>query len=392
MNSIYLDNNATTPLDDRVLQTINTALQRRFANPASAHQDGQIALRELQRMRESILQQLGAVTSGMHSCRLIFTSGGTESNNLALRGLATARQRTSRTARRIIISAIEHPSIAETAASLAREGWRIDYLHVEHDGVASLQHLEELLAEPAALVSVTSVNHETGVCQPIPTIAQLCADSETLFHTDAVQAVGKVPVHFSDNSITALTVTAHKVHGPRGIGGLVIAHGTEIEPILFGGSQQLGARPGTEDVALSSGFARSIELAIEELETRTEHLTRIRNRFEEQLLAYFGDSIRIMGQNSPRAPHTSNIAFLGCNRQAVVMAADMVGIRCSTGSACTSGSSEPSLVLKAMGRSKAEIDSSVRFSFNFLQDESLVREAVQKIIAVVVRLLGKKAI
>ncbi len=358
MNSIYLDHNSTTPIDPAVVAAMSECHATGYVNPASQHQPGQRARTALESLRTSIIQQLGGTFSGMDADSLIFTSGGTESNNLAVAGLALAN---CEQARRIIISPVEHPSVTGVAEYLKSHGFEIELLAVDRDGVCQMDQLEAMLTKPTSLVSVQLANHETGVLQPITEIAALCRDRGVLIHTDAVQAVGKIPVGFQQLGVDALTLTAHKLYGPRGIGGLLLRHGVTLQPMLFGGFQQMGLRPGTEDVALVTGMKMAIQLYLDDPAGQREHLSSLRDRLLDRLLAQIPGTI-VNGGTAEKTPQTLNVSFPGVDRQAFLLAADMNGIAISTGSACASGSSEPSPVLLAMQADETTVSGAVRIS------------------------------
>jgi cysteine desulfurase len=283
---------------------------------------------------------------------------------------------------KVVISSIEHPSVAAVAAEMARRGAAVEQARVSGSGVVELSRLRELLDRaPTRLVSVMLVNNETGVIQPVAEIAELCATAHVPLHTDAVQGVGKLPVNFRELGVTAMTVAAHKLHGPVGIGALVVRSDVSLSPLLFGGAQQLGMRPGTEPVALAVGMRKALELWRDEAERRAAHMTALRDLLERRLLEGFPDAI-ILGGEAPRAPHTANIAFPGVDRQAALIALDLNGVACSTGSACASGSSEPSPVLQAMHCPDAYIRSALRFSLSPLNTQKEIEEAAARIIQV----------
>jgi cysteine desulfurase len=294
----------------------------------------------------------------MDADRVIFTSGGTESNNMALRGITRPR---GESAGHIVISPIEHPSIALLAEQLARTGWQVDRLPVDNQGRTLVDGLDDLLREDTRLVSVMLGNNETGVLQPVAELASRCRELGIPLHTDAVQCVGKIPVDFRALGVAALTLTAHKFHGPLGIGALVVRHDVAVEPWLVGGFQQASLRPGTESVALAVGMAKALELCSDSAASQTTHLRQLRDQLEQGVMAHIPEA-RIIGQQADRLPHTSNIAFAGFDRQALSLALDMAGVACSTGSACASGSSEPSPVLVAMGCDASTVGGSLRFS------------------------------
>lgn len=372
MDSIYLDHNATTPLDPAVADAMAAVWAAGPTNPASQHAWGRQARHWLEEAREGIALLLGAKTTGMDADRLIFTSGGTEANHLAIRGIGS-------TNRRLITSAIEHPSVLATAEQLLSEGWSVERLSANANGMIEIGVLPDLLRFQPALVSLMLGNNETGVMQPIAQAAQICQRRGVPLHTDAVQVVGKLPVKFRELGIAALTCSAHKFHGPQGIGALLLHHGVELTPQMFGGFQQSGLRPGTEPVALVVGMHRAMQRWHEQHFDRTERMARLRDRLERSVIAEL-PAATIVGKDSPRLPHTSNIAFVGLDRQALFMALDLAGVACSTGSACASGSSEPSHVLMAMRLSEAEIRSSLRFSLGAYTTTEEVDRAAARII------------
>lgn len=352
MIGIYLDNNATTRLDPAVGQVINDCWNRGLVNPASQHRAGQEARRQLEQDRLSILQQIGGKIDGMHPDRLLFTSGGTEANNLALFGL-------SRPDQQLLISAIEHPSVLAAAQHLASMNVDVRLIPVDRAGIVRLDALGDLLRQnPTGLVSVMAANNETGVIQPVEAIVKLAHQYQALVHCDAVQWVGKYPTDFQGWDVDSLSTTCHKFHGPGGIGGLCLKSGLTLRPQLFGGFQQEGLRPGTENVALAAGFSAALSRCTAD---KAEHMLLMRQLLESGLKEKIPQVV-INGENAARMPHTSNIALLGANRQAFLLAADMQGLCLSTGSACASGSSDPSPVLVAMGCEKEVIDSSIRIS------------------------------
>jgi cysteine desulfurase len=365
---IYLDHHSTTPLHPQVAQVLAECYAQPFYNPASQHRAGQIARRALEDARRSIIQMLGGESQGMKSDTLILTSGGTESNNLALIGLALHafeqrnREQPPLGAGKpsVLISAIEHPSTLGAGEQLARLGFEVQKIEVDRHGVVKLEHLESLLQSPTMLVSIMLANNETGVIQPVKQAAGICQRQGVLMHTDAVQAVGKVGVDFRDLGVAAMSFTAHKFNGPRGIGGLLLRHGVELQPTLFGGFQQMARRPGTEDVALTMGMEKSLKIFFEDPQ-RMDRVAQLRDQLQSELISDFPQAI-VIGDKAQRLPTALNIAFPGLDRQAFVMAADIAGVAVSTGSACASGSSETSPVLRAMKLPEAVCESAIRIS------------------------------
>jgi cysteine desulfurase len=371
---IYLDNNATAPILPEVADALRQASLRFTANPASQHRAAQAARRVLEESRERIAMLLGAKTAGMDADRLIFTSGGTEANNLALMGMLAAQQPAH-----FITSAIEHPSLFGPAAELERRGWQVTRVAADENGVVKIDEIAAAFREDTRLVSIMAANNETGVLQPLSEISKLCADRNVPFHTDAAQWVGKLSTHFLQWNLAALGCAAHKFHGPLGIGALIVRHDVPLTPQLFGGHQQAAARPGTESVALAVGMRASLECWHREAESRSLRMATLRNEFESQITAAI-PSARVIGHAAPRLPSTSNIAFVGVDRQAFFLALDMAEVACSTGSACASGSSEPSPVLLGMGLPKELVESALRFSWGALTTAADTHEAARRII------------
>lgn len=386
MKRIYLDHNSTTPIDPKVAKAIYDCHLEQPLNPASQHQSGQQARRRLESIRTQILERVGARTTGMEADRLIFTSGGTESNNLAVLGLAGSG------AGRVLISSVEHPSIFGPAEKLAQDGFQVTSLPVNSMGLCDLDKFRELVDSETRLVSVMLANNETGVIQPMDQISEICRDSGVILHCDATQAVGKIPVNFESLQIDAMTFSPHKFYGPRGIGALVLRAGISVTPVLFGGFQQMGFRPGTEDLALAVGFLEALNLWDDTSETglmgRYRNLERLRDEMENQLVSELGAVVNAAG--AIRLGHASNIAFPGVDRQTLLMAADMAGLDISTGSACASGSSEPSPVLMAMGLSSEVIEGSVRISLGVDNTEEQISEVISRFRVIIGNLRGDK--
>lgn len=372
---IYLDHNATAPALPAVADAVADAMRRLHGNPSSQHAAGRAARRELEAARERTLSLLGAEAAGLDADRLILTSGGTESNNLALRSLFRAQPINEPA--HLIISAIEHPSVDATAALLESEGVVVDRAPVDRSGVVLVDRLANLLRPTTRLVSVMLANNETGVLQPLPKIADLCRDVGVPLHTDATQVVGKTPVRFRDLGATMLTFTAHKFHGPWGIGGVVVRAGTP--PLVGLGGQPGAERPGTPTVALAVGMRVALEAWHAEAGERETRLRRLRDRFESQVRAGFAHAV-VVGGDAERLPHTSNLAFVGLDRQALQMALDRSGVHCSTGSACASGSSEPSPPLLAMGLEEPLIRGALRFSLGAMTSEAEIDLAAERVV------------
>ena len=383
---IYLDNNATTPLLPAVRDSMLPWLTDGFGNAASAHRVGQRARQTVEDARERLAALLDA-----HADEVIFTSGATEANNLAVFRLAGAPPG------HVVASPVEHPSVSEPVRQLAAAGLAVNWLPVDDSGVVSAEALAEVLRPETRLVTVQLANHETGTVQPIadlvsggvhphrPTAGMNPAAPEILFHCDATQAVGKLPVYFHDLGVTSLSLSAHKFHGPQGIGALLLRRGTRLPPLLWGGHQQQGRRPGTEPVALVVGLATALDLAVRDLTTRRERVLALRRRFLDRLRTTAAPVV-LNGQTEDGVPNTLNLSFPGCPADALLMNLDLAGVACSTGSACSSGSLLPSPVLQAMMVSADRLHSAMRFSLSFLLTESDIDEAVRTIAAAVQRL------
>lgn len=380
MDSIYLDHNATTPIRPEVIEAVARCCARGLANPSSQHQPGQAARRTLEEAREATAALLGADLCPPRADRLIYTSGGTEANNLAI--LGTARGRSGGKVGRLVISAIEHPSVIAPAERLMEEGWRLDLLGVDQRGVVRTDRLADTISRETALGSCTLANHDTGTIQPVESLAEHCQAVGVPLHTDAAQAVGKIPVDFRRLGVALLSVAAHKFGGPLGIGALVIRHDVPIVPHLIGGPQESALRPGTEPVALAVGMRVALELAVRAMQAEAARITALRKRLEEALRARLG-TIVVHGQSARRIPNTANIAFPGIDNQVLLVALDLGGVACSVGSACSSGSAEPSATLQAMGMPSSLVNASLRFSLGRTTTHEAIDTAVQRIVRVV---------
>jgi cysteine desulfurase len=388
MTPIYLDNAATTPMLPAVAEAMREASLRYGANPASQHELGRLARRALESARSRIAEILGAGPDD----QLIFTSGGTESNNLALTGLSkragSSPTRGSASPPRLIISPLEHPSVARVADHLATLGWHVDRLPVTPAGAVRVDDFDDLacrFTSDVRLVSVMLGSNETGVLQPVQQIAAFCRARGIPLHADAVQVVGKLPVNFGVGNVDALTFTAHKFHGPIGIGALLLRSSVVLDPLLRGGFQQAALRPGTECVALAIGMQVALEASTRDCDDLGARLRKLRNQLELAILD--GDRRAVViGAEAPRLPHIANIAFCDLDRQALAMALDLSGVACSTGSACASGSSEPSPALVAMGLPEEQISGSIRFSVGATTTAADIDEATRRILSVVNRL------
>ncbi len=380
MTPIYLDNNATTPVLPAVWEAMRPFLSEVHGNPASAHQFGRQARRALEDAREKIAALLDA-----HPDELLFTSGATEANNLALSGLAGAPPG------HLVASPVEHPCVVEPLQQLVRRGFSLDHLPIDATGVVRPESLSERLRPDTRLVTVLLANHETGAIQPIADCGLRIADwkngdpQSIAFHCDAVQAVGKMPVSFRSLGVTSLSLSAHKFHGPKGVGALLCRRGARLRPLLWGGHQQQGRRPGTEPVALVVGMAVALETALAEWERRREQVLQLRARFLERVRELAAPVV-LNGPTEGGLPHTINLSFPGLQAESLLMNLDLAGVACSTGSACSSGSLLPSPVLRAMGVADAVLVSAMRFSLSHLLSLEEIEKAARHIGEVVRRL------
>ncbi|MCS7292690.1 MAG: cysteine desulfurase NifS [Gloeomargarita sp. SKYBB_i_bin120] len=354
MNVIYLDNNATTAVAPEVLEAMLPYLTTYYGNPSSMHSFGGQVAKALKTAREQVADLIGATPT-----EVIFTSGGTEGNNTAIRSaLASFPDR-----RHIITTQVEHACVLNLCKRLEKEGYRVTYLSVDRRGQLDLLELEAALTGDTALVSVMYANNETGVLFPIDAIGDLVKSYGALFHVDAVQAVGKVPIHLQNSPIDFLTLSGHKFHAPKGVGALFVRRGVPFRPWLIGGHQERNRRGGTENVAGIVGLGQAAVLAKHHLTAMTTQVQALRNRLEQAILATIPDVV-VNGQGSPRLPNTSNIGFKYIEGEAILLLLDREGICASSGSACTSDSLEPSHVLKAMGVPYSVLHGSIRFSLS----------------------------
>jgi len=379
-NSIYLDHNSTTPLLPEVADAIRETSLKYSANPASQHRAGQEARRVLERARERISELLGAKIVGPDADHLIFTSGGTEANNLTIFGmLAPAPGSLGTPPGHIVCSAIEHPAVMEPVGYLEQQGWSVSRVAPNTTGAVDPRAIVAAIQPATRLVCLMAANNETGVVQPVEPVAQACRERGIPLLVDAAQWVGKLPLMASNWEAAALTCAPHKFGGPGGIGLLLLRHDVALRPLVFGGHQQAGLRPGTEVLALAVGAQVALEHAMHNLHSEQQRIAALRDEFEKQMLQEIPEAV-VIGAGAPRLPNTSNIAFPEIDRQSFFLALDMAGVACSTGSACASGSSEPSPVLVAMGLEKSHIGGSLRFSLGHTTTADEITAAVQRIL------------
>jgi len=349
---IYLDHNATTPLHPEVLEAMLPFLRQGYGNPSSPHRFGREARAAVDWAREQV-----AALAGAHPSQVIFTSGGTESNNAAIKGVA-GRSRPGRLA----IGAIEHAAVRAPARALARAGWEVTTLPVDGAGRVSSETLHSALDDDTRLASVMWANNETGVLQDIPALAAAAAERGVVFHTDAVQAAGKIPLDFAASGVGMMSLSAHKLNGPKGVGALIVNKAVDREPLLHGGGQERGQRGGTENVAGIVGFGRAAELALVELPARQARLAALRDRFEQRLATRTPRAC-CFAAGAERLPNTSFCALPGVDGETLLLELDRQGFAVASGAACGSGEAGPSHVLLAMGVTPEEARGAIRISF-----------------------------
>jgi len=369
MNTIYLDNNATTQIAPEVLKEMFPYLRDFYGNPSSMHTFGGQLHKKIEEARERVAQLLGAEPE-----EIIFTSCGTESDNTAIMSAAESFPQK----RHIITTRVEHPAVLSFCKHLARKGYRITFLPVNNQGRLNIDDLVKVIGDDTALVSIMFANNEIGNIFPVHEIGEIVRDRKVLFHTDAVQAVGKIPIDTKKLPVDLLSLSGHKLHAPKGIGALYVRKKTRFHPYLIGGHQEKGRRAGTENVASIIALGKACELAMKDLEKESAYLSRLRDKLEQALLKSSSDT-RINGDATSRLPNTSNISFEYVEGEAILLRLNEYGICASSGSACTSGSLEPSHVLRAIGVPFTAIHGSIRFSLSRYNTE----EEIDKVIEIV---------
>ncbi len=373
---IYLDNNATTRVDELVIEAMLPCFRENFGNASSVHLFGQEARASVENARRSVAELIAA-----DAREIVFTSGGTESDNWALWGVYRSRYRPGK---HIITTTIEHPAVLATCKALEQEGAQVTYVPVNRSGRVDPEAIQAALRDDTILISVMHANNETGVIQPIAEISRIARARGIVMHTDAVQSVGKIPVDVRDLGVDLLSISGHKIHGPKGIGALYIRKGTKIVPFMTGGSHERKLRAGTENVPAIVGLGVAARLAAQRLPEMQTQVAALRDRFENHLLTRVG-GVHVNGKD-PRVPNVTNVSFENVEGEAAVIALDLEGIAASTGAACTSGALEPSHVLSAMGLRPETVQSSLRFSFCYYNTEEEIDRALQIIENVIQRM------
>lgn len=377
MKPIYLDNNATTCVDPRVVETMLPFLTEQFGNPSSMHSFGDQVGRSLKRAREQVQALLGAE----HPSEIIFTSCGTESDSTAI--LSAVRAQPQR--REIITTEVEHPAVLNVCEQLEKEGYTIHRLGVDGQGRLDLAHYRQVLSDQVAVASIMWANNETGTLFPVESMAEMARAKGVMFHTDAVQAVGKLPVDLKYTCIDMLSLSGHKLHAPKGVGVLYVRRGLRFRPLLRGGHQERGRRAGTENVPGIIALGQAAELAMTHLDDERRRVRALRNRLETGLLERITHAF-VTGDADNRLPNTLNIAFEYIEGESILLMLNQQGIAASSGSACTSGSLEPSHVMRAMGIPYTAAHGSVRFSLSRFNTEEEVDRVIEVMPDIVARL------
>jgi cysteine desulfurase len=374
----YLDHNATTPVDPAVADAVDRAMREEFGNPSSVHVYGQRAKAILDRARHSV-----AALVGGDPAEVVFTSGGTESDNFALRGAAEALELAGR--KHVIASAIEHEAVLQTVKALARRGWRVTLLPVTQEGLVTPETLAAAIEPDTALVSIMHANNEIGMIQPIRELCAIAHAHKALFHTDAVQSAGKIPMDARTLGVDLLSISAHKFYGPKGVGALWIKRGTRLASAMTGGRQERNRRAGTENVPAITGLQVAADLALGKMDKESPRLAALRDRLEAKILESVPGTAR-NGTADGRVPNTTNISFDGIEAESLLIALDLEGVAVSTGSACSSGTLEPSHVLKAMGFPLHRTQNSIRFSLGASNTEEEIDRVAALLPGIVHRL------
>lgn len=365
MQRVYLDCNATTPLDPRVLEAMLPLLRGGFGNASSIHWFGQQARAAVDEARAEVAALVCATPQ-----EIVFTGSGTEADNMALRGVAW-RAREPR--RKIVYAGIEHHAVVNTAKALAEDGWPVECVRSTAGGAVDLNELEDRVDDRTALVAVMLANNETGVIQPVKDVVALARRHGALVHCDAVQAAGKIPVDVRALDVDLLALSAHKIYGPKGVGALYVRRNTRLTALVRGGAQERNRRAGTENVAGIAGLGQAAAIARSELAVDAPRIERLRDRLEARLIGIPGVQVNGAG---PRVPNTTNLSFAGIEAESLMMALDLMGIAVSTGAACAAGAVEPSHVLRAMGLHPERVQGSLRLSLGrFTTEDDIERGA-----------------
>ena len=379
MNRIYLDHNATTPVDPAVLEAMVPFFSGEYGNASSIHTFGQRARAAVETAREQVASLLNAQPQ-----EIVFTSGATESDNHAIFGVVQAALAERRSVH-VISSTIEHEAVLNACQALEKQGVAVSYLPVNHEGLLDAGQVRRAIRPDTVLATVMQANNELGTVQPIEQIGRIAAEANIYLHSDAVQAVGKMTVDVKALELDLLSLSGHKIYAPKGVGALFVKSGTRVRQFLYGGHHQRGFRPGTENVAGIVGLGKAAELARSAVANDAPRMGRLRDLLEQGLLARVPD-VRVNAGHAPRTPNTSNLAFSGIEGEALVIALDLKGMACSTGAACSSGAVEPSHVLTAIGLPATEARASIRFSLGRSTCEAEIVAALETVPAAVAQL------
>jgi len=381
---IYLDHNATTPVDTVAAEAMINALHSLFGNASSVHYYGQQAKAAIDIARSAVGDLIGA-----EPAEVVFTSGGTEADNFAIRGAAEALEVTGR--KHLITCGIEHEAVLNTFKALARRGWKTTILPLDASGILSPDRLRDALTDDTALVSIMHANNEIGTIQPVTKLASLAHERGALFHTDAVQSAGKIPVNVRALGVDLLAMSAHKFYGPKGVGALWVKRGVRLSPFINGGKQERNRRAGTENVAGIVGMGVAAGEAGKKMESEGSRLAALRDRLETGILSSVPHT-EVNGTRDARVPNTTNISFDRIEAESLLIALDLEGIAVSTGSACSSGTLEPSHVLKAMNLSSHRAQNSIRFSLGASNTEAQIDHVISVLPRVVTKLRSLSAV
>jgi cysteine desulfurase len=377
MRRVYLDYNATTPVDAEVLSAMTPFFAEAYGNASSIHSAGQEARAAVESARASVAALIGAKPS-----EIVFTSGGTEADNLAIFGCVAADRRERK---HIIASPIEHHAVLNSVEALEKRGIDVTWLPVSRDGIIDPEDVQRALRPETVLISVMHANNELGAIQPIAEIGRIAAEADVHFHCDAVQATGKIPVDVNELKVDFLTLSAHKIYGPKGVGALYVREKTPLEPLFFGGTHERDKRPGTENVAGIVGMGKAAELARACVTEDAARIGALRDRLENGILSRVADT-RVNGSRARRVANTTNMTFAHAEGESLVIALDLQGVQCSTGAACSSGALQPSHVLRAIGLPRDEAKCTLRFSLGRFTTRDDVDYALEVIPGVVERL------
>ena len=362
---IYLDNAASTKIHDDVLDSMIPYLKEQYGNPSSIHRYGRLTRKAIEKARKQIAFLINADPS-----EILITSGGTESNNTALNGIAMKKPSSH-----IITSSIEHDAILEPCKKLSKNGFDVDYVSVDNFGMVDPANIENKITEKTSIVSIMFGNNEVGTIQPISKIAKICNSHNVVFHTDAVQAIGKIPIDVKELGVDLLSISSHKLYGPKGIGALYIKNGIDIDPVILGGGQEDGLRSGTENVANIVGFGKACEIAKERFVENTSHMNKLRTSLIEKIHNEI-PKVTLNGHPQSRLPNNVHFTFLGINGEDLIIKLDEYGIAASTGSACSVNTQKASHVLESMGFSLEQITGSLRLTVGIFNDEKEITQTV----------------